>query len=332
MATPSERGTPDTDLSAQAVPMDLLVAPGLPTALQGPSLTPGQPPPGRTSDETVPRTASGSVGSASTTTPPEPPPPSGPVQPEPERPVRLKGPLSADAVAEDLPPVQLPADAVKLYRVELVPVDEPAGLQPLWLMRVPDGRLWPPGLPTQFGLYAGEIPDPSPGDLLLYSDHIDGVIPLYQPPIQEVRLHAARENEAGLLFLSRELFDRRRAAWQKTTQGWRWMWYVRNVDLERGQALVACLTDVGRSRRAPADFAPTVTEETYLLDQTGNRVPPRPAPPEVQRQVVASLGGSDRGIVGLGYWVAPTAGRYQVWAALPLDRARATCRVWTGEP
>jgi len=39
---------------------------------------------------------------------------------------------------------------------------------------------------------------------------------------------------------------------------------------------------------------------------------------------------TEGGAVGLSGWVAPAAGRYQVWAALGMERCRAKCLVWTG--
>lgn len=259
-------------------------------------------------------------------------------------PVKLRGPLTADVVAEDLLPVTLPNDAVNLYLVNLVPVTEPAGLQPLWLMRMPDGRTWPPAIGAGFGLYAGEAPAVSPASLLLYSDHQDGVVPLYEVPRDEALLHAARENQAAVLCVGRDIFNLRRPAWQKTAGAWRWAWLVRQVDVQAGDSIVACLSDLVRSKRAPEDFAPVSHEELFVLDEKGKRVAPDAIGPPIAAQVAASLGlkteGTDmaallvalteQGAVGLSAWTAPAAGRYQVWAAMPFDKSRGTARVWTG--
>lgn len=260
-------------------------------------------------------------------------------------PIALSGPLVAEIVAEDLPGVELPKDAVKLYHVDLAPVPEPAGIQPLWVMRVPDGRLWPPGMPTQLGLHAGQDPTPTLADLLLYSDHIDGITPLYEVPRQEALLHAARDNDAAVLFMAREMYDERKAAWQAPAQAWRWMWYVRQVDLAPGDTVVACLVTVKRSARAPEGFEPSVEESVLLLDEAGNRVAARPVSAEMTRHIAPDLGVAasglvpqdasafvagikERGVLGLSAWTAPAAGRYQVWAAVAMDKCRAKCMVW----
>lgn len=271
--------------------------------------------------------------------------PGGPVTPPPSAApkVTLRPPLTSDAVAEDLLPVAVPKDAVHLYLVNLVPVTEPEGLQPLWLMRMPDGRIWPPTIGSGFGLYAGEAPSVSPADLLVYSDHQDGVVPLYEVPRDEAVLHAVRENQATVLCMGRDIYDMRRKRWQETAGAWRWTWLARQVDVQAGDTVVGCLTNVGRSQRAPEDFVPTSHEELFLLDEKGKRVKTEAIGPDVAAQVAASLGVktegadmatllgalSDQGVVGLSAWKVPAAGRYQVWAALPFDKSRATAKVWT---
>jgi len=278
---------------------------------------------------------------------PEPSAPAGP--PAQAEPLKLKGPLLADVAAEDQPPVALPENAVKLYRVTLQPVTEPKGLQPMWVMKVPDGRLWPTDRPGQFGLYAGESPDPAPADLYLYSDHIDGVAPLYEVPRGEAMVHALRDRDPSVLYLNREMFDARRAEWQKSPRAWQWMWYVRQVDLKAGDTVVACLADMKRSRRVGDEFQPKSPERLLLLDESGAAAPPQALSAEVAGQIAATLGEQaqdvptddaaafveamrEKGAVGFNSWVAPGDGRYQVWAALGLDKSWARCRIWTSVP
>jgi hypothetical protein len=258
----------------------------------------------------------------------------------------VAGPVAADVIAEDAPPVKLSDEAVELYHVALEQVPEPPGLQPLWVMKVPDGRLWPPDSPTPFGLWAGEQPEVSPADLLLYSDHIDGVVPLYEVPLQEALVHAVRENEAGLLSMAREMYDARREAWQQSARNWQWMWYVRQVDLEPGDTLVGCLVDLRRARRAPEEFNPAAPEQVILLDEQGRRVEAGQLTLEMLHGIAPGLGMTEegmpeadaaalraalegRGAAGLAAWTVPAAGRYQVWAALGMDKSRARCLVWT---
>ncbi|MDI9583299.1 MAG: hypothetical protein QM473_03700 [Acidobacteriota bacterium] len=256
----------------------------------------------------------------------------------------MQAPLIAGIGAEDLPPVELPDTAVKLHYVELIATPEPAGLQPMWIARAPDGRLWPPGMPTQLGLSAGENPDPDPSTLLLYSDHVDGITPLYEVPRGEAMLHAVRENDAALLYVSREMFDQRRQAWLETARDWRWMWYVRQVDLSLGQRISACLYDLARSRRVPEAYQATGRTECLLIGPDGQRISPSTVTPELCAALSPSIEGAEAlpaddpvafiagleagGVQALTVWTAPASGRYQVWSALPVDRAAASCKVW----
>ncbi|NSW57006.1 MAG: hypothetical protein HPY44_13425 [Armatimonadetes bacterium] len=256
----------------------------------------------------------------------------------------LQAPLIAGIAAEDLPPVELSDTAVKLHYVELTATPEPAGLQPMWIVRAPDGRLWPPGMPTQLGLFAGDSPDPDPSTLLLYSDHVDGITPLYEVTRGEAMLHAVRENDAALLYVSRDMFDQRRQAWLETARDWRWMWYVRQVDLSIGQSVTACLCDLTRSRRVPEFYQATGRPECVLIGPNGQRISPSTVTPQLCAALSPSIEGAQalpvddpgafvagleaRGVSALTTWTAPSAGRYQVWAALPIDRAAASCKVW----
>ncbi len=262
--------------------------------------------------------------------------------------IRFEGPLVADAIAEDLPPLELSDQAVELHRVELVTADDTVrrpGIEPYWVMKVPDGRLWPPSLPHQFPLYAGPDPAPNPEDLFLYSDHIDGIMPLYEVPLPEAGMHMARENQAGLLSVSREMYDVRRQAWQSQANTWQWLWYVRDVDLSAGDLVTGYLTDLKRSRRVPEDFQPGVGETLFLLNEQGQRVWPLGFEQRSAAALVEALGDrltdvdtSDpqalsgevrrKGLMGLALWQAPQSGRYQLWAALPLDKCQAQSLVW----
>lgn len=298
---------PDEDPRPAGEPGDAPTVPGAVAAT-----TPDAPP-----REPVP-------GAPETGAPAETPPAPEASTPPERTSLRLTGPLTADALAEDMPPIGQTGDAIGLHHVTLERVPEPVGLQPLWVMRVPDGRLWPPGLPTQFGLHAGDAPDPSPENLLLYSDHIDGVMPLYEVPREEALLLAARENDAALLSMGREMFEARRETWQRRAQGWRWMWYVRQIDLAPGETVVAGLVDVRHSPRAPEGFASTAQDEVILLDEAGRRVATATVTAEMAAQVAPDLGAA-----APVAWTAPSAGRYQVWAALGMDKSRARCLVWT---
>ncbi len=262
--------------------------------------------------------------------------------------IRFEGPLVADAIAEDLPPLELSDQAVELHRVELVTADDSVrrpGIEPYWVMKVPDGRLWPPSLPHQFPLYAGPDPAPNPEDLFLYSDHIDGIMPLYEVPLPEAGMHMARENQAGLLSVSREMYDVRREAWQSQANTWQWLWYVRDIDLSAGDLVTGYLTDLKRSRRVPEDFQPGVGEALILLNEQGQRVQPSGFEQRSTAALLEALGdrltGVDtsdpealsgevrrRGLMGLALWQAPQTGRYQLWAALPLDQCQAQSLVW----
>ena len=301
-----------------------------------PPVTPTSPP------DVKPAPAGGTV-----TPGPIPTPAPVPVTPPTAKPLVLRGPLIADAVAEDLLPVQLPKDAVKLYHVNLVPVDrQPPGLQPMWAMKVADGRFWPVGLPTPFGLWAGDKPAVSPSDLLLYADHIDGIAPLYEVSRQEARVMAVRDNDAAVLSTGRDIYDIRRKAWQAPAARWQWTWFVRQLDVEPGDTVVACLTDLKRSRRVPADFTPAAEETLFLLDEAGNRVAPGEVDSKALSQIAEPLdpaakglstadvtafraGIKAKGVVGLASWLVPTKGRYQIWAALNFDKSAATCKTWT---
>lgn len=251
-----------------------------------------------------------------------------------------------DVEAEDLPPLELGREAVELYHVALTPVTTPPGLQPMWIMSVPDGRPWPPEFPPRLGLYAGEKPEPSPAGLLLYSDHKDGICPLYEVPREEAASLATRENQAAVLYMDRkEMYDLRHKVWQKRPAGWQLMWFVRQVDLEPGDTVLGCLRDVKRSRRAPADLPPAPPEALVLLDDAGQRVAASGLTADMLPGVAKSLGDvaqgvptdapgpflkglADHGTVGLTAWTAPTRGRYQVWAALGTDKCAARCLVW----
>jgi len=260
----------------------------------------------------------------------------------------FQGPLVVDAIAEDLPPLELSDKAVELHRVELVRPDDPIsrpGIEPYWVLRIPDGRLWPPGLPHQFPICAGPEPTPNPEELLLYSDHIDGIMPLYDVPLAEARLHMAREDQSSLLSVSREMYDERRPAWEARAAGWHWLWYIRDMDLNAGDVVVSYLGDAKRSRRVPDDFEPTATEFLSLLDEQGQRVEPRAFDDKSAQAVSvalgerlkdvsasdpASLSGEARqaGLLALTMWCVPKTGRYQLWGGLPFDRCQAQSLVW----
>jgi hypothetical protein len=308
-------------------------------------------PPAPTVAPDVPGTAEATVapGEAAAGTPPveiRPPAPGD---------FHLGKPALADLVAEDLPSVALATDAVKLHLVTLDPVPEPAGLQPLWVPRAPDGRLWPPGMPTQLGLWAGETPERSPADLLLYSDHEDGIVPLYDVPRGEAAVLAARENDASMLAVGRDVYDERRVAWQSRSRHWQAAWFVREVDLEAGTVLVTGLSDLKRSRRAPDDWQTATAPESLLLDGAGKRVAVAglsadltaalarelswaeaglPAGKDLPASDMAALteGLRARGLAAPGVWIAPATGRYQLWALLPLDVCTARSWVWPPRP
>jgi len=326
--------------------------PAVPTAAMAPG-TPVEPPvetrTGPAGPTLPPAVGDGNgtgevVGPAVTASPVEPSVPEGPPV-APRGPLGLTGPLAADVVAEDLPPVTLGRSGVQLHHVLLAPAVEPAALQPLWALKAPDGRFWPVGMPKQLYLHAGPDPDPSPADLFVYSDHVDGIMPLHEVSRREVLLTAAQENNAALLHMSREVYDHRRAAWQKRPAGWSIMWYARQVDLKEGETVVACLSELKRSRRAPADVPVEAAESVMLLDETGNRVEPGEMTAEIALQVAATLDeeGANtvvddsasvmaqmarRGMVGFATWRAPATGRYQVWCALGVDKCAARCLVW----
>ncbi|MCE5215491.1 hypothetical protein LLH03_00550 [bacterium] len=340
---------PTTGTTAASAQPGVPVAPEVPTAATAETpgtlteprqpTTPAAPTPGATpAPETAP--------AATTPLKPETAPTPAPAPTPAAKPLVLRGPLLADGIAEDLLPVVLNKDAVKLYLVNLVPVPGPAGIQPLWSIKMADGRFWPPGVQTPAGFYAGDNPDPNPGTQLLYSDHMDGITPLYEVPRHEAALHAARENEASLLVVSREVYDVRRKAWQDSVGGWSWVWFARQVDLTAGDTLVACLVDVKRSDRAPEDFTSTARETVMLLDEQGKAVRPRDIDAEITSQLAGGLGAAARGldpkdavafcegisakgVRGLRAWAVTKPGRYQVWSLLPLDKSRATCKIWT---
>lgn len=352
---------PTTATTAASTQPGVPVAPEVPVAAApqtpGTSTEPRQPttpeaptPPAETAPTPTPVPATEPAPAATTAPGPETAPTPAPVPtpaPAPAaRPLVLRGPLLADGIAEDLLPVVLNKDAVKLYLVNLVPVPDPAGIQPLWSLKMADGRFWPPGVQTPAGLYAGDNPDPNPGTQLLYSDHMDGITPLYEVPRHEAALHAARENEASLLVVSREVYDVRRKAWQDSVSGWSWVWFARQVDLTAGDTLVACLVDVKRSDRAPEDFTPTARETVMLLDEQGKAVRPRDIDAEITGQLAGGLGAaarglnpkdavafcegiSSKGVKGLRAWTVTKPGRYQVWSLMPLDKSRATCKIWS---